>query len=217
MNLDEIFLKSYLNEYNDREAKKINHSEEDRLIAKEKQKKLSIIKSFLQRFVDAEIMVTHRDKYSITPNDIDVASAVPFEFYESESSKPWQPGISLMFDNPCEVEIAIPNKVEDGAVIIKTASHHPFSYILDKRYSSYESACEAIALFLSKCTARIKKDPTKFISKKNNSDPKREIDSLTSEIPEQPIYRRNQNQNKNQNLNMDKINSIFYSDKDKSE
>ena len=185
MNLDEIFLQSYIKEYADKEKKKIIHSQEDRAIASQKRKKLAIMEEFLQKFVDLEIVVNNRDQYTKNTSGFDGLEPQKFNFYLVDSSKTWSPGISIFFDHPCEVEIAIPNKVEDdGVVIIKVSSHHPDAYLLEQKFNSFESACKALARFLSKCTVKIGKDSRKYIkdtiSKKQNST------NFTQKIPDEP-------------------------------
>lgn len=164
MDLDDIFLQSYLKDYAQREKQKIIHSQEDRVVASEKKKKLEVIEKFLQKFVDLEVVVNHRDQYTKNTSTFDSIEPQKFKFYLVDSSKTWSPGISIFFDHPCEVEIAIPNKpLEEGVVVIKVASHHPDSYILEQKFTSFEAACKALARFLSKNTVKIVKDPRKYV------------------------------------------------------
>ncbi len=169
MNLDEIFLQTYLKDYAQREKQKIIHSQEDRIIANEKKKKLAIIEEFLQKFVDLEVIVNNRDQYTKNVASLEGLTPQKFKFYLVDSSKAWSPGISIFFDHPCEVEIAIPNKTEEeGVVIIKVASHHPDAYILEQKYYSMEAACKSLARFLSKNTVKIGKNPRKYIRENFN-------------------------------------------------
>jgi hypothetical protein len=193
MDLDEIFTRSYLNEFNEKEKKKIQTSQEDRLIASKKRKQLEPIKKFLQRFVDLEVSVHHRDQY--TKNTSTSADAQKFSFEEIDSSKAWSPGVSLLFNHPAEVEIAVPNRQsEEGAIIIKVVTHHPDAFILEQKFSNVESACEALARFLGKCTVSIGRDP-KLLSKKvpNNTF----LNNAPTELPENP------------GKNLKKINNLF--------
>ena len=197
MDLDEIFLKSYLNEYKEKEKKKILHNQEDRIIAAQKRKKLSIMESFLQKFVNIEIMVHHRDQY--TKNNINNDGIKPqkFSFYLVDSSKKWSPGISIFFDHPAEVEIAIPNKPEDeGVIVIKVASQHPDAYILEQKFQTIESACEAIARFLSRCTTQINKETREHNTNKQHVD-------FTANVPDAPPQEQ---------MTLKKITEIFKSD-----
>ncbi len=183
MDLDDIFLQSYLKDYTQREKQKIIHSQEDRAIASEKKKKLEVVENFLQKFVDLEVVVHHRDQYTKNASSFDSIEPQKFKFYLVDSSKTWSPGVSIFFDHPCEVEIAIPNKpLEDGVIVIKVASHHPDSYILEQKFTSFEAACKALARFLSKNTVKIGKDPRKYVrenlqkinSQENNDNLKKE-------------------------------------------
>lgn len=204
MNLDEIFLKSYLDDFNEREKKKTAHTNEDREIAKQKRRKIKIIEDFLQKFVNLEIHVTHKDQYSKNVLDVLPANSVPFEFYLVDSSKAWSPGVSILFDHPCEVEIAIPNKDKDGAVVIKVASHHPYSYILEQKFTNFEAACEALARFLSKCTVKIGKPAMAETAIKKISK-----NELLNDIPDKAPSKSKDVIK--QNVSLDKINDLFYS------
>lgn len=206
MNLDEIFLKSYINEVSEIEQKKSAHSLEDRRIAEMKYKKLSIIEQFLQKFVDIGLMVTHKDQFSKTTIGVEDINSQPFEFYHADSSKSWAPGISILFDHPCEVEIAIPNRQEQGVIIIKVASHHPYAYILEQKFNNFESACEALGKFLSKCTVKTTKDPIQGLKQK--SQKVRNESTLLQGTPEEPPKQKKQEHKDNVSLN--KINELFY-------
>lgn len=220
MNLDEIFMQSYLKEYTEKEKKKIIHSQEERLIASEKKKKLAIMEEFLQKFVDLEVMVNHRDQYTKNSTSLEGIEPKKFEFYLVDSSKTWSPGISIFFDHPCEVEIAIPNKTEEeGVVIIKVASHHPDAYILEQKFNTFDAACRSLARFLSKCTVKIGKDPRGYVkealSKKSNSD------FPTSNVPDAPpVSERKINMHKEKiesNMSLKKIGELFNMNKSKDE
>lgn len=160
MDLDDIFMKSYFNEFHEQEKKKIFLSQEDRLIAAKKKEQLEIIEQFLQKFVDLEIKVNHCDQYTKNSKSMDNVKPQLFSFQLIDSSKTWSPGISILFNHPAEVEIAIPNnQQEEGVVVIKVASHHPDSYILEKKFTNYAGACDALGRFLGKCTISIGKKP----------------------------------------------------------
>lgn len=220
MNLDEIFMQSYLKEYTEKEKKKIIHSQEERLIAAEKKKKLAVIEEFLQKFVDLEVMVNHRDQYTKNSTSLEGVEPKKFEFYLVDSSKTWSPGISIFFDHPCEVEIAIPNKTEeDGVVVIRVSSHHPDAYILEQKFHTLDAACKSLARFLSKCTVKIGKDPRGYVkealSKKSNSD------FPTSNIPDAPpvserkvVMQKDKIEN---NMSLKKIGDLFNMNKSKDE
>lgn len=187
MDLNEIFLKSYLNEYNEKEKKKILHSQEDRLIAAQKKKKLAIIEEFLQKFVDLEIYVHHKDQYTKNSASTEHITPQKFQFYLVDSSKSWSPGISILFEHPAEVEIAIPNKPdEEGVVVIKVASHHPDHYILEQKFQNFESACEALGRFLGKCTVRIAKDPKKYFKEQAAKKSAGAYGDFVNNVPDEP-------------------------------
>ena len=71
MDLDDICMKSYFNEFHEQEKKKIFLSQEDRLIAAKKKEQLEIIEQFLQKFVDLEIKVNHCDQYTKNSKSMD--------------------------------------------------------------------------------------------------------------------------------------------------
>ena len=183
MNLDEIFLKSYLQEFGEKEKRKILTSQEDRVIASHKKQELSMIEQFLQKFVDLEVTVNHCEQYTKNAKVEEIVEPKKFQFYHVDSSKKWSPGISIWFDHPAQVEIAIPNnKIEEGVVVIKVATHHPDSYILEQKFLNYENACEALGKFLGKCTVSIGKNPSKYLSKDNS--PKKVSDSFLQQAPD---------------------------------
>lgn len=190
MNLDDIFMQSYLKEYSEKEKRKIIHSQEERAIAAQKRKKIAVIEEFLQKFVDLEVIVNHRDQYTKNASSFENLQPQKFEFYLVDSSKSWSPGISIFFDHPCEVEIAIPNKTEEeGVVIIKVASHHPDAYILEQKFHSLESACKALARFLSKSTVKINKDPRKYVKEvRDNREAvnKKTQNEFLNNVPNEP-------------------------------
>ena len=157
MDLDEI-MSSYLSEVTEKEKRKIQSSQEDRIIAANKRKTLEPLRVFLQKFVDLEVHVHHRDQYvKSTSFSTDKQK---FSFEEINSSKSWEPGVSILINHPAEIEIAVPNSPEiEGVVVIKVATHHPDSYILEQKFTNLESACQALAKFLGKCTVSIGKKP----------------------------------------------------------
>lgn len=164
MDYDDLFIKSYLKDVQENENKKIRVSKEERAIAKEKEAKLEFIKKFLQKFVDLGVRVHHSDQYTKNTKTDVTNSPQDFSFYIIDSSKSWAPGFSILFNHPAMVEIAIPNNPEyEGVVVIKVATHHPDAYILEQKFSTYESACEALGRFLGKCTHSIKQDPKKYL------------------------------------------------------
>ena len=165
MDLDEI-MSSYLSEVTEKEKKKVQTSQEDRAIAAKKRKILEPVRVFLQKFVDLEVSVNHRDQY--TKNSNSFPEPQKFSFEEIDSSKSWAPGISILLNHPAEIEIAVPNHpAEDGLIIIKVATHHPDAYMLEQKFNNVESACKALAKFLGKCTISIGKDPAVLAKEQN--------------------------------------------------
>lgn len=210
IDLNEIFLRSYLQEYNEKEKKKILHSQEDRVIAAQKKQKLSTIEEFLQKFVDLEIHVQHRDQFTRNTSPLHYIESQKFNFYFVDSSKKWSPGISIFFDHPAEVEIAIPNKIEEeGAVVIKVATHHPDAYILEQKFTNLTSACEALGKFLGKNTVSIGKDPSKYLEEKNQKSKNINHDFLQN-VPDEPPHTENgEKKHIDSSISLKKINEIF--------
>lgn len=196
MDLDEI-MSSYLSEVTEKEKKKVQTSQEDRAIAAKKRKILEPVRVFLQKFVDLEVTVNHRDQY--TKNSNTFPDPQKFSFEEIDSSKSWAPGISILINHPAEIEIAVPNHpAEDGLVIIKVATHHPDAYILEQKFNNVESACKALARFLGKCTISIGKDPSVLAKEQNFKKTVQNnnfIHNVPNELPD--------------NRGMKKINDLF--------
>lgn len=143
---------------NKKKIEQIKKNNEQKII-EEKNVKLRPIKKLLKKFVDMNIMVFPKESYARNFNrsSIETFSPVLFEVYQDPSSGTWSPGVSVFFDNPAEVEIAIPNddQIEDmGEIIIRCASNHPAADILNKRvFRSVEDACMALSNFLSESIA----------------------------------------------------------------
>lgn len=196
MDLDEI-MSSYLSEVTEKEKKKVQTSQEDRAIAAKKRKILEPVRAFLQKFVDLEVTVYHRDQY--TKNTNTFPEPQKFSFEEIDSSKIWSPGVSILINHPAEIEIAVPNHpAEDGLVIIKVATHHPDAYILEQKFNNVESACKALAKFLGKGTISIGKNPTILAKEQTFKKTVQNtgfINNVPNELPE--------------NRGMKKINDLF--------
>lgn len=219
MDLDDIFMRSYLNEFNEKEKKKILLSREDREIAEQKRKKLQTIEDFLQKFVDLSIYVNHCHFY--TKNTATMQGLEPqlFEFRLVDSSKKWEPGISIWFNHPAEVEIAIPNKPEQGVVVIKVATEHPDAYILEQRFANFQSACEALGKFLGACTTSIGKDPRNYIKEvQNKSKPVKPVNhtfinnvpnSIPLESMDEPEIYEDREEKTETGLSLKKISDLF--------
>lgn len=220
MDLDDIFMRSYLNEFNEKEKKKILLSRDDREIAEQKRKQLKPIEDFLQKFVDLEISVNHCHYY--TKNTTSMYGVEPqlFAYTLVDSSKKWAPGISIWFNHPAEVEIAIPNNQdEEGVVKISVATSHPDAYILQPRFSSFESACEALGKFLGICTTSIGKDPRVYMEEMHNKNKAQKASntSFVNNVPDSvPEYQHDEysviedkEEKPNNILSLKKISDLF--------
>lgn len=220
MDFDDIFIKSFLNDVQENEKKKISQSKEDRIISAEKQKKLLIIEKFLQKFVDLDVWVTHNEVYTKNFKVTETIEPQKFSFYYQDSSRPWYPGVSICFNHPATVEIAIPNKSEEGLIVMKVGTTHPNSYLLEQNFSSYESACEALGRFLSKSTHTIKQDPTKYlkdVEQKKQINPER-IENISSDDSLNILHQRHIHEvavlKENKTSPLSKIGAIFQGNKD---
>ena len=193
-NLNDIFVKSYLNEYTERERQKIQHNQEEREIAKQKFEQLEGMIKFLDKFVELEILVDHSDQHTKNALTNEGRDPQKFQYYLVDSSKKWSPGTSIFFDHPAQVEIAIPNYPQkEGVIVIKVASHHPYAYIVEQKFTTFESAYEAIARFLGKSTVKISKDPKKYIKESHHvpaKKPEQQYD-FTQNVPEEPPQTEN--------------------------
>ncbi len=223
MDFDEIFIKSFLNDVQENEKKKISQSKEDRIISAEKKKKLLIIEKFLQKFVDLDVWVAHHELYTKNYKIIEDTEPEKFTFYYQDSSRPWWPGVSICFNHPATVEIAIPNKPEEGVVIMKVGTTHPKSYLLEQHFSSFESACEALGKFLSKSTHSIKHDPTKYlkdVEQKKQINPEKNED-ISSDDSLNILQHRHIHETavlkENKTSPLSKIGAIFQGNKDDDE
>lgn len=159
MNLDDIFKDSFLNGFNEMTKKKNATTNEERVIAENKKKELSIIEKFLQKFIEMDVYVNHADTYDTISLSKNHLKPQKFSFRFDESSTQWAPGISIMIEHPALIEIAIPNdKDKEGIVVIHIASNHPYGYLLQNGFNSQKQACEALGRFLSKSTTSVGKN-----------------------------------------------------------
>jgi len=215
--LDEILAKSFLKEFSELEKKRLQDNQEHRDIAKIKKEELKNIEKFLQKFVDLDIHVQHCDQS--TPNYMQAISnkdPKKFEFYYADSSKKWSPGVSIFFDHPAQVEISIPNNTEDdGVVVIHLISHHPYSYLLEQKFTNYNSAYEGLAKFLAKCTLKVNKDTKKYFKE---SDNKNNLDDIPTEPPHDVVISRQKffEKKESNNLALQKIQKLFNTSQSKN-
>lgn len=220
MDLDDIFMRSYLNEFNEKEKKKILLSREDREIAEQKRKQLKTIEDFLQKFVDLSISVNHCHFYTKNTATLQDVEPQLFQFTLVDSSKKWEPGISIWFNHPAEVEIAIPNKPEkQGVVVIKVSTEHPDAYILEQRFANFQSACEALGKFLGGCTTSIGKNPRDYMKEvqSKNKPVKPVSSSFVNHVPnsvpldsiEEPYVSEDREDKPDNGLSLKKISDLF--------
>lgn len=185
-NLDDIFSNEFLKEFEEREQEKTLLNRDEQLIAIKKREKLKPIRDFLQKFVELEIKVRHSDKYGkqfIHNNSL--VDEQLFSFYEQDSSNSWAPGISVCFDHPAIVEIAVPNKPEDGEIVIKVASNHPDAFLLERNFFGIEAACAALAKFIGRNTSSIGKRPGK--KHKTSHNLTQNFDNVPNEPPKNEL------------------------------
>lgn len=166
--LDSIFLNSFLKEYNNTTEEKTQFVKESRMIADMKRKKLEPIGSFLQKFVDLGVQVYHRDTFDKTFASVNFNTVVPFDYFEATSSKGWEPGISICFDHPAQIEIAVPNHDEEGMFVVNLSTEHPDVLILKQKFLSIPQLCQALAIFIQKSTVSIEENPKDAISTLEN-------------------------------------------------
>lgn len=167
MDIDSLFYKSYLNEFSEKEKKKILRSHEDRKITELKKQTLMPIAQFLDKFIEVEAVVYPYNYYSKNLKMEYITDPKPFKYCWIDSSKKWSPGVSLWIEHPAQIEIAIPNNVNVyGEIFVHVASEHPDSYILEHKFSNVSQVCEALGIFLGKCTVAIHKHPSSFLKDK---------------------------------------------------
>lgn len=189
--LDSIFLNSFLKEYHNKTEEKTQFVKESRMIAEMKHKKLVPIGNFLQKFVDLGVQVYHRDTFDKTFASQNFNQVVSFDYFEATSSKGWEPGISIFFDHPAQVEIAVPNHDEEGMFVVNVSTEHPDVLILKQKFLSVYQLCQALATFIQKSTVSIEENPKEMISSLEN---KIRFDGSTIKDAEK---KKLENQNKN--------------------
>ena len=136
--------------------------ENEKKIIIAKHERLKPIKKLLKNFVDMKIEVYPTESYArnFTKVSREALEPVLFEVYQNESSGSWRPGISLFFDNPAEIEIAVPNEHQEselGYIIIRCTTPHPHADLLNNRiFKNADEACMALSNFLSESLANYK-------------------------------------------------------------
>lgn len=119
-----------------------------------KNRALIPMRQLLKRLTDMNLVVANA---SLHTGGVSAPNSAPVAFTVSEgiSSERWQPGHSLYFDHPAEVEIAIPNtkdQADVGVVVITCATPHPDASFLNGPFRSMEEACIALAEFIARNT-----------------------------------------------------------------
>jgi hypothetical protein len=134
---------------------KKRRSTDERLLAR-KAEQLFPVRKLLKRFDDMRLVVNNADRYLPQPA-VEHFPPQPFRVYEAPSSESWAPGVSLCFDHPAQVEIAIPNERDTdrmGVIVISSASEHPDLHLLRGPFRSVEEALLALSAFLARNTVR---------------------------------------------------------------
>jgi hypothetical protein len=138
-----------------RRRQKVRRSTDERLMAR-KAEQLFPVRRLLKKFDDMRLVVHNADRY-VRPQTTDNFPPQPFRPYEAESSESWAPGVSLFFDHPAQVEIAIPNERDQarmGVVVMNSASEHPDQDMLRGPFRSIDDALLALSNFLAHNTVR---------------------------------------------------------------
>lgn len=173
-NYHNIFVENFLKSYDEEEKRKIVLTREDQILIERKSKKLEPIREFLSEFSRQGVVVRHKDFYNNEVVDKSKVQDQKFQYYTDESSNSWAPGVSIMFDHPADVEIAIPNDPDEGLVVIKVATYHPHSRMLDRKFNTMEDACRALAAFICKSTVSVESEYKRIL---NDYDKRNKITS----------------------------------------
>lgn len=163
-------LQEFLSAFDDRKKKESHRAQHERRKIEQKRELLKPIRNFLQHFVTMGLVI--QDARAGDPG-ISPDAQQKFAFYEAESSPTWGPGISLYFDHPAEVEIAIPNDSqipEYGPVVIRSVTNHKDRNMLHQKFHSVDAAKDAVARFLGKNALAIENDPRKRVSVSKTPD-----------------------------------------------
>lgn len=153
----ENFLKKAKAKINNDKVKK----EMEKRITEEKELQLKSIKKLLKSFIDMKLQVHPTESYSrhISRHSREHLPPVIFDVYRNESSPSWSPGISIYFDDPAEVEIAIPNSgqaQDQGVIILRCSTYHPEADLLNgKIFKTIDEACMALSNFLLSSMAEV--------------------------------------------------------------
>lgn len=179
MDLDDLFVNDFLKNFEEKTQKKILINKEEQQIVLRKNAILEPIRQFLQKFIDFGTTVNHCDRYNINvlTKEIQFKEAQTFKFYDVDTKGHCAPGISIWFDHPAHVEIAVPNKPNEGVVVINISTDHPEKYLLEHKFTTIESACSALAKFIAKNTISIERDSKKLIKEHQQKIPSKLINN----------------------------------------
>lgn len=154
-NLEQIFLDSFIKKINEKQEKERLLSQETKAICDKKRKKLESIRTFLDKFIEQNVEVFHKDKFNLNlqVNPEEKNQPQKFQYYEGDSSESWAPGISIFFDNPADTEIAIHYEYDSKQKIVEKfvvhiSSEHPHTKILNNTFDTEQDLCKALAEFL---------------------------------------------------------------------
>lgn len=200
MDINKIFQETFLNEVQERNKKQSLSSRDQRDVAEAKLQKLIPIKEFLDLFVDAQVYVRHKDFYSPYKKE-PLDEPVLFSYYTGTSSHKYSPGISIFIEHP-EIEIAIPNKREEGIVVIYPTSRTPDDFLISQHFENFDNAVKALGKFISRCTIKIERPQGIIASNTSNNS-----NNFFSSIPTNP---------KEKKSHIEKNIESLFSDEDKN-
>lgn len=152
-------LTEFLQAFDERKRKESGRAQLEVQAVERKRKALEPVRSFLQKFVELGLVVPDS---GIGNPGVGANATKPFAFYEGEASPSWGPGVSLYFDHPAEVEIAIPNesdKPKQGGMVIRSVTSHKDRMMLHQKFETVQQAKDALAKFLGKNAVAIQNDP----------------------------------------------------------
>lgn len=167
MKPEDIFQRSFLDSYRAQQEQEASISLLELEVIERKQKALEPIIEFLDLFIQQGVYVHHSDAFNPSKgashsslsahNAPDRFKPQLFNYTIDESSESCKPGLSIFFNHPAVIEIAIPNNQEqDGKYVVHVGSYNQFSYLLQHKFSSASSLCEALAKFLLRCTVEVR-------------------------------------------------------------
>lgn len=116
-------------------------------IIAEKKVIIQPIRHFLRELARRGLRVPHYERFN---RGIMSYPSMPFRPYSANSSPLWSPGISMFFDHPAQVEIAVPNHREkEGMIVVNVSSHHPKADLLRQTFYSQSQVCKVLATFIA--------------------------------------------------------------------